>query len=111
MKKRWIIEILHHLMMIRWDLWQFRNKIKHTPDGPEARAKHNNLNFQINLELTTGPNGIQEDYHHLFQPPYTMEYLLEQSVDVKNLCLTDVWNAKETIDNKEKDPKTLQDRN
>ena len=98
-------------MMIRWDLWQFRNKIKHDPNGPEDRAVHNDLNFQINLELTRGPNGIQEDCHHLFQPPYTQEYLLEQSIYIKNLWLTDVFNARDAINNKEQDPEAIQDRN
>ena len=87
--------------MIRWDLWQFRNKIKHDPNGTKDRAEHNDLNFQINLELTRGHNDIQEDCHHLFQPPYTQEYLLEQSIYIKNLLLTDIFNARDAINNVE----------
>ena len=45
--KRWTFAIIHHLMMTRWDLWQFRNKMKHAPDGPEATATNNDLNGQI----------------------------------------------------------------
>ena len=56
--KRWTIVIIHHLMMMRWVLGQFRNKVKHTPNGPEAMVKYNYLNYQINIELTTGPNSI-----------------------------------------------------
>ena len=77
-------------MMTRWDLWQFRNKIKHSPDGPEAMAANNGLNDQIQRELTTGPNGIKNDCHHLFKPPYSLEYLTEKSIHYKGMWLTDV---------------------
>ena len=40
-----------------------------------------------------------------------MEYLLEQSIYFKNLWLTDVFNAREAINNKEQDPEAIQDRN
>ena len=95
-------------MMTSWDLWQFRNKIKHSPDGPEATDTNNNLNGQIQHELTTGPNGIKNDCHHLFEPPYTLEYLSEKSIHYKTMWLNDVWNAREVMNNKEQDPEAVE---
>ena len=40
-----------------------------------------------------------------------MEYLLEQSINAKNIWLTDIWKARKAIDNEEQDPETIQDRN
>ena len=37
-----------------------------------------------------------------------MEYLLEKSIEAKNFWLTDIWNAREAIGNKEQDPDILQ---
>ena len=95
-------------MMTRWDLWQFRNKIKHAPDGPEATAANNDLNHQIQHELTTGINGIKNDCHHLFKPPYSLEYLTGKSTHYKNMWLTDVWNAREAINNDKQDPEVIE---
>ena len=95
-------------MMTRWDLWQFRNKIKHSLDGPEVAAVNNNLNDQIQRELTTGPNGIKNDCHHLFKPPYTLEYLTEKSIHYKSMWLNDVWNAREAIKNDEQGPEVIE---
>ena len=105
--KRWTSAIVHHLMMTRWDLWQFRNKIKHSPDGPEATDTNNDLNGQIQHELTTGPNGIKNDCHHLFEPPYTLEYLSKKSIHFKTMWLNDVWNAREAMNNEEQDQEVV----
>lgn len=59
--------------------------------------------------MTTGPNDIQEECLLLFQHPYSLEYLLEKSIELKNtLWLTDIWNIRDVIDNKEQDPEILQ---
>jgi len=42
----WAIAILKKLMMIRWDLWQFRKQVLHSPTGPTAIASHYSLNYQ-----------------------------------------------------------------
>ena len=94
--------------MTRWDLWQFRNKIKHSPDGPEPTDTNNDLNDQIQRELTTGPNGIKNNCHHLFEPSYTLEYLIKKSIHYKSMWLNDVWNAREAINNEEQDPEVIE---
>lgn len=93
--------------MTRWDLWQFRNKMKHAPDGPEATITNNDLSGQIQQELTTGPNGIKSDCHHLFEPPYTQEYLSKKSTHYKTMWLNDVWNARAAMNNEEQDPEDI----
>ena len=95
-------------MMTRWALWQFRNKIKHSSDGPEAMTTNNDLNDQIQCKLTTGLNGIKNDCHHLFEPPYSLEYLTEKFIHYKSMWLTDVWNAREAINNDEQDPEVTE---
>ena len=81
--KRWTIIIIHHLMMMRWNLWQFRNKYKYDPNTSEAIAEHNDLNYLINIELTIGPNDIQEDCLHLFHHSYLLEHLSKNLLKTK----------------------------
>ena len=48
--KRWVIAIIHKLLMITWNLWDFRNGFIHSPSGPLARQEHHTLNLQIDAQ-------------------------------------------------------------
>ena len=58
--RAWAVAILKKLMMIRWDLWQYRNNIKHSPTGPTAIASHHSLNYRISEEKARGTDGISK---------------------------------------------------
>ena len=38
--RSWAVALQKKLMMIQWDLWQYRNTILHSPTGPIAIASH-----------------------------------------------------------------------
>ena len=44
---RWVSAIIHKLMMITWDLWDFRNSVIHGPSGPIAQQEHHELDLQL----------------------------------------------------------------
>ena len=62
----WTIGILQKLLMIRWDMWQFRNQVLHSPTGPTSIASHHSLNHQISKEKHRGTDGINQSNCHLF---------------------------------------------
>ena len=47
----WIIAILKELMLIRWDMWQFRNAAIHSPTGTTLIASHYSLNYRISEKM------------------------------------------------------------
>ena len=73
--KQWTIAILHKLLLLWEDLWQFRNKILHSPAGPTAVASHHSLNYQIGKQFTLNTDGIVEGSYFLFSTPYTLDSL------------------------------------
>ena len=50
----WAVAILKKLMMILWDLWQYRNTILHSPTGLIAIASHHSLDHRISVEKVKG---------------------------------------------------------
>ena len=54
----WTIAILQKLLMIRWDMWQFRNQVLHSPTGPTSIASYQSLNHRISKEKHRGTDGI-----------------------------------------------------
>ena len=59
--------------------------------------------------MTTGPNGITRRLPSSIPAPLLSGTSIKKSIKVKTLYLTDVWDTREAIDNKEQDPEILQD--
>ena len=84
--------------MIRWDMWQFRNKVLHSPTGPTSIASHHSLNHQISKEHRRGTDGINRSNYHLFSTQYTITKLQSSSIDDKKLWLKLVTLARKEYD-------------
>ena len=41
----WTITILKNLLLIRWDMWQFRFHVLHSLIGPTSNTSHHSLNY------------------------------------------------------------------
>ena len=92
--KQWTIAIMHKLQLLQNDLWQFRNKILHSPTGPTAVASHHTLlNYDISEQFTLNTDGILEGSHCLFSHPYTLESLYSMSAEDKSHWLQQVQDA------------------
>ena len=78
--RAWAMVILKKLMMIRWDLWQYRNNIKYSLTGPTAIASHHSLNYRISEEKVRGTDGISKSNSYLFSTYYSITKL--QSGDI-----------------------------
>ena len=91
----WIIAILKKLILIRNDLWQFRNAAKHSPTGITITASHHSLNYRISEEITIGTDGIDRSNYHLFKSKkYTITKLHSSSIPNKRLWLREVELAR-----------------
>ena len=80
--RAWAIALQKKLMMIRWDLWQYRNTILHSPTGPTAIASHQSLNNRISEEKSKGTDGIAKSNSYLFSAFYSITKL--QSGDISS---------------------------
>ena len=74
-------------MMIRWDLWQYRNSILHSPTGPIAIASHHSLNYRISEEKAKGTDRIANSNTHLFSAFYSISKLHSGDIPSKILWL------------------------
>ena len=63
----WAIAILKKLLLLRWDMWQFRITALHSPTGITAITSHHSLNYKIdeindlNEDLLRLRNGIGDN--------------------------------------------------
>jgi hypothetical protein len=52
--RRWVTAVIHQLLLIAWDLWQFLNNSLHGETGHLALAQHAILDAQIAEDITIG---------------------------------------------------------
>ena len=90
----WAIAILKKLLLLRWDMWQFRNTALHSPTGITAIISHHSLNYKIDEEICRGKDGINRADYHFFSPPYTLANLQSSTIQDKELWLEDVRLAR-----------------
>ena len=83
--RAWTIAILEKLLLIQWDMLQFRNKALHSPTGPALIASHHSLNYQISKEKYIGIDGINRSNHNLFSKQYTITKLQSSSITEKEV--------------------------
>ena len=51
---RWCTAIIHKLMLIVWDIWQYRNQLVFADDGQLQVEERNRINILINQEFIIG---------------------------------------------------------
>ena len=91
----WIIAILKKLILIRNNLWQFRNTAKHSPTGITVTASHYSLNYRISEEIILGTDGIDRSNYRLFKSKkYTITTMHSSSIPDKRLWLREVRLAR-----------------
>ena len=90
----WLIAILKKLLLLRWDMWQFRNTALHSPTGITAISSHHSLNYKIDEEIRRGKDGIDRSNYHLFSLSYTLTNLQSNSIQNKALWLEEVSLAR-----------------
>ena len=79
----WVVAILRKKIIIRWDLWQFKNENLLLPTGPIAITSHYHLNYQISKDKVKGTDGIAKSYFHLFSVPKSITKLQSSNVSSK----------------------------
>ena len=83
------------LILIRNNLWQFRNAAKRSPTGITVTASHYSLNYRKSEEITLGTDGIDRSNYHLFKlKKYAITKLHSSSIPYKQLWLREVQLAR-----------------
>ena len=93
--KRWVVAILHKLMMILWDMWDFRNDAVHAPSGPLTRQESQNLDIEIEEAYIVGGNELQRGDRYLFTNRTMAETIATLTPARKRQWLEDVFLARE----------------
>ena len=62
---RWATAIIYKLLLIAWDLWQYRNNRLHSSAGPRELALHASLNADIASEFSLGSAGLAAESRYL----------------------------------------------
>ena len=92
----WVIAIIKKLLLLQWDMWQFRNTALHSPTGATVITSHHSLNYKIDEEICQGTDGIDCSNYCLFSPLNTLTKLQSSSIHDK-----EQWRNEVSMANKE----------
>ena len=90
---RWASAVIHKLLLVSWDLWQYRNNCLHAPAGPCSLALHSSLNADIDSEFALGSALLVADSCHLIESRSLVD-LHKDSIEGKRQWLRSVRAAK-----------------
>ena len=87
------------ILLICWDIWDFRNTLIHGKGGCTDRAKNRELCFQIRQQMTIGCSDLHANDKYLFgKKKYNIESLLNLPIDQKRNWLDAVISARESLE-------------
>ena len=93
---RWATALIHKLLLVSWDLWQYRNNRLHASAGPRALALHSSLNADIDSEFALGATSLPPASRHLFASR-SLGDLHRDSLDGKRQWLLSVRAARTAL--------------
>ena len=93
--KRWVTAIIHKLLLVSWDSWDFRNNKINEPQGINDTHQHNRLNAQIQEAFLATTEGMHPSSHHLIND-FPMDIRFKMSLTAKQLWLKSVRLARDT---------------
>ena len=94
--KRWAAAIIHKLFLTAWDQWDFRNKIAHSDEGPEAIAIRQQLDAEMLEETRNDNRQILQQDKYLFTD-WTYPELQALTREKKQQWLRSVVQARKAI--------------
>ena len=91
--------IIKKILLICWDVWDFRNNLIHGKGGQTDRARNKELCFQIRQQMTIGCSDLQQEDKYLFgKKKYNINTLLNLQIDQKRNWLEAVISARELLE-------------
>ena len=90
---RWATAVIHKLLLVSWDLWQYRNDRLHSAAWPRDLALHHSLNDQIDSEFALGSASLEESSRYLIDSR-SQATLRGSSIDAKRNWLSSVTAAR-----------------
>ena len=90
---RWATALIHKLLLVSWDLWQYRNNRLHAASGPRELALHSSFNTDIDSEFALGYATLAAASCYLIDSR-SLEDLHQDSLDGKRQWLQSVCAAR-----------------
>ena len=84
------------VILICWDVWDFRNTLIHGKGGSVDCATNRELNFQIRQQFIRGKRDLLKDDKKLFSK-YDQKTLLNMPIDEKRSWLRSMVNARKAF--------------
>ena len=94
---RWCTAIIHKLMLIVWDIWQYRNQLVFADDGQLQVEERNRINILINQEFIIGGEHLLEEDQFLFED-FDLDSLLRSDAETKKNWIARMNAARHAID-------------
>ena len=68
--KRWRTELCKKLMQVSWDMWDFRNSVRHSSSSVHYQQELERLREEVREELTKGTAGLlSADFYRVLVDP------------------------------------------
>ena len=103
---RWCTAIIYKLMLIVWDIWQYRNQLVFADDGELQVEERNRINILIYQEFVIGREHLLEEDQFLFED-FDLDSLLRSDTKTKKTWIARINAARHAIDLPEEAEQTV----
>ena len=93
---RWTAAIIKKIILICWDVWDFRNTLIHGKGGVVDCATNKELDFQIRQQFFRGKRNLLPRDKKLFRK-YNKKTLLNKTIEEKRSWVRSMENAREAF--------------
>jgi hypothetical protein len=89
---RWTQALINKMWAVSWDLWEYRNGIKHNSITPQVQREMDEVGTLLRAQQSTGSEGLRQKDHHLIN---TIATALQQPLDRQKRLLGTIIFARE----------------
>ena len=94
---RWCTAIINKLMLVVWDIWQYRNQLVFGDNGELQVEERNRINILIHQEFIIGREHLLDQDQFLFED-FSLDRLLRSDMDLKRAWIARINAARHAID-------------
>ena len=105
---RWCTAIIYKLMLVVWDIWQYRNQLVFGDDGELQVEEQNQINILIHQEFIIGGDHLLESDQYLFEE-YSLDRLLRADMELKRAWIARINAARHAIELPEEGEQTVEE--
>ena len=94
---RWCTAIINKLMLVVWDIWQYRNQLVFGDNGELQVEERNRINILIHQEFIIGREHLLDQDQFLFED-FSLDRLLRSEMVIKRAWIERINAARHTTD-------------